>query len=102
VSLSGRKTNQEDKTKRFGILPDLFVLSLKVKETGLGSFWTDITRSVLYILLPLSLVVSVFLVSQGVVQNFNSYDRVDLVQPITLSDGTVVTSEVVPQGPAAS
>lgn len=75
---------------------------VKVKETGLGNFWTDITRSVLYILLPLSLVVSIFLVSQGAVQNFSSYDQVDLVQPITLSDGTVVTSEVVPQGPAAS
>lgn len=75
---------------------------VKVQETGLGSFWTDITRSILYILLPLSLVVSVALVSQGVVQNFNSYDRVDLVQPITLADGTVITTEVVPQGPAAS
>ncbi|TQI66407.1 potassium-transporting ATPase subunit KdpA [Clostridium sp. KNHs216] len=75
---------------------------VKVQETGLGSFWTDLTRSILYILLPLSLVVSIALVSQGVVQNFNSYDRVDLVQPITLSDGTVITSEVVPQGPAAS
>lgn len=75
---------------------------VKVQETGLGSFWTDLTRSVLYILLPLSLVVSVALVSQGVVQNFNSYDRVDLVQPITLADGTVITTEVVPQGPAAS
>ncbi|WP_444658134.1 potassium-transporting ATPase subunit KdpA [Caproiciproducens sp. R2] len=75
---------------------------VKVQETGLGSFWTDLTRSVLYILLPLSLVVSVALVSQGVVQNFNSYDQVDLVQPITLADGTVITSEVVPQGPAAS
>lgn len=75
---------------------------VKVQETGLGSFWTDLTRSVLYILLPLSLVVSVALVSQGVVQNFNSYDRVDLVQPITLADGTVITTEAVPQGPAAS
>lgn len=75
---------------------------VKVKETGLGNFWADLTRIVLYILLPLSLVVSIFLVSQGVVQNFNGYDSVDLVQPITLSDGTVVTGEVVPQGPAAS
>ena len=75
---------------------------VKVQETGLGSFWTDLTRSVLYILLPLSLVVSVALVSQGVVQNFNSYDQVDLVQAITLADGTVITTEVVPQGPAAS
>lgn len=75
---------------------------VKVRESGLGNFWTDMTRIVLYILLPLSLVLSIFLVSQGVVQNFNSYDKVDLVQPITLSDGTVVTGEVVPQGPAAS
>ena len=75
---------------------------IKVKETGIGSFWTDMIRSVLYILLPLSLVVAVFLTSQGVVQNFSSYDKVDLLQPVTTSDGTTVTSEVVPQGPAAS
>lgn len=75
---------------------------IKVKETGIGSFWTDMIRSVLYILLPLSLIVAIFLVSQGVVQNFNSYDKVDLLQPITTSDGVKVTSEVIPQGPAAS
>lgn len=74
----------------------------KVKETGIGSFWTDLVRSVLYILLPLSLVVAIFLVSQGVVQNFNSYDKTDLLQPVTTSDGVKVTSEVIPQGPAAS
>lgn len=75
---------------------------VKVKEAGLGSFWADLTRSVLYILLPLSLVVSVFLVSQGVVQNFGNYEKVDLIQPITASDGTIVSSEVIPEGPAAS
>lgn len=75
---------------------------IKVKETGIGSFWTDMVRSVLYILLPLSLIVAVFLVSQGVVQNFSSYDQVDLLQPVTTSDGVKVTSEVIPQGPAAS
>ena len=75
---------------------------VKVKETGLGSFWTDLTRIILYILLPLSLILAIALVSQGVVQNFNSYETVDLVEPITLSDGTVVTQEIVPQGPAAS
>ncbi len=75
---------------------------VKVKETGIGSFWRDLTRSVLYILLPLSLVVSVFLVSQGVVQNFGNYEKVDLIQPVTASDGTVVSSEVIPEGPAAS
>lgn len=75
---------------------------IKVKETGLGSFWTDATRIILYLLIPLSLVFSIFLVSQGVVQNFSSYQTVSLVQPITLDDGTVVTEQVVPQGPAAS
>ncbi len=75
---------------------------IKVKETGLGSFWTDVTRITLYILIPLSLVVSIVLVSQGVIQNFSSYQTVSLVQPITLQDGTVVTEQVVPQGPAAS
>ena len=75
---------------------------VKVKETGVGNFWTDMIRSVLYILLPLSLVVAVFLVSQGVVQNFGNYDKVTLIQPVTLPNGTTVTGEVVPQGPAAS
>lgn len=75
---------------------------VKVQETGLGNFWADLTRIVLYILLPLSLVTAILLASQGVVQNFNGYDKVALAEPITLSDGTVITSEVVPQGPAAS
>lgn len=75
---------------------------VKVKETGLGSFWADATRIILYILIPLSLVISIALVSQGVIQNFSSYQTVSLVEPVTLKDGTVVTQEVVPQGPAAS
>lgn len=75
---------------------------VRVRESGIGSFWTDMVRSVLYILLPLSLVVSVVLVSQGVVQNFNSYDKVSLLQPVAVSGGAAVTSEVVPEGPAAS
>ncbi len=75
---------------------------IKVKEPGLGSFWTDVTRIILYILIPLSLIVSIALVSQGVIQNFSSYQTASLVQPITLPDGTVVTEQVIPQGPAAS
>lgn len=75
---------------------------IKVKESGLGSFWADITRIILYILIPFSLVLSIVLVSQGVIQNFSAYQTVSLVQPITLQDGTVVTEQVVPQGPAAS
>ncbi len=65
----------------------------KEKKT-IGNFWADITRSVIYILLPLSLIVAVLLVSQGVVQNFSSYKEVT-----TLQDGV---SQVLPMGPAAS
>lgn len=74
----------------------------RVKEKGLGSFWVDLTRSTVYVLIPLSIVVSLVLVSQGVVQNMNSYEEVQLVEPITLEDGTVITKQIVPQGPAAS
>ena len=75
---------------------------IRVKQNGIGNFWTDITRTILYILLPLSIVLSLVLVSQGVVQNFKSYETVSLLEPITLEDGTIVTEEVVPLGPAAS
>jgi potassium-transporting ATPase potassium-binding subunit len=61
--------------------------------TTIGNFWVDLVRSVLYILLPLSLVLAVILVSQGVVQNFNPY-----VQATTLAGET----QLLPQGPAAS
>lgn len=74
----------------------------RVKEKGLGSFWVDLTRSTVYVLIPLSMVMSLVLVSQGVVQNMNSYEEVQLVEPITLEDGTVITKQIVPQGPAAS
>lgn len=75
---------------------------IRVKEKGIGNFWTDLTRTVLYILMPLSIVVSLVLVSQGVVQNFKPYETVSLLEPITLEDGTVVTEGIVPLGPAAS
>jgi len=59
----------------------------------LGNFWSDLTRSTLYILLPLSILFAVVLVGQGVVQNFNSYETVH-----TLQGG----EQVLPMGPAAS
>nr|WP_122012320.1 potassium-transporting ATPase subunit KdpA [Maliibacterium massiliense] len=75
---------------------------VKVKGGGLGSFWVDMTRIVLYILLPLSLIVTTVLISQGVVQNFKPYETVELVEPIVLEDGTSVTQQIVPMGPGAS
>lgn len=75
---------------------------IKVKATGLGSFWADVTRTVLYVLIPLSMVLSLVLVSQGVVQSLSPYETVSLVEPITLEDGTVITEQMVPKGAAAS
>ena len=52
------------------------------KSAGtIGNFWVDVTRSVLYILLPLSLVLAPVLVSQGTLQTFDRYHTISLVQP---------------------
>jgi potassium-transporting ATPase potassium-binding subunit len=88
----------------------------------IGNFWFDLTRSTLYILIPLSLVYSLLLVSQGVVQTFSEYKTVSLTQAITYDNpkvdaqgnpvkdekGNPVTEkaemkeQVIPLGPAAS
>jgi K+-transporting ATPase ATPase A chain len=49
----------------------------------IGNFWVDMTRSTLYILLPLSTVLALALVSQGVIQNFSAYQTVPTVETIT-------------------
>ena len=80
----------------------------------LGNFWVDLTRATLYVLLPLSLVISLLLVSQGVIQNFKPYVDVPVAQAgrytETVKDAaghhvtkTVpVTTQTLPMGPAAS
>ncbi len=109
----------------------LFALTrgfIKVKSSGLGSFWVDLTRIVVHILLPLNLVISLLLVGGGVIQNLKSAETVSLVEPIAVSaegeiledavidldtetvtvDGEIVsnaqivTEQFVPMGPAAS
>jgi K+-transporting ATPase ATPase A chain len=55
----------------------------------IGNFWVDLTRSLLYILLPLSLVWSLILVSQGVVQTFSEYTVASLTQPVTYDEPVV-------------
>jgi potassium-transporting ATPase potassium-binding subunit len=68
----------------------------------IGNFWVDLTRTTLYILLPVALILALVQVSQGVVQNLNPYQPVALVQPATASDGSVVTEQLLPMGSAAS
>ena len=92
------------------------------KTSMLGNFWVDMTRGILYILLPLSLVAALVLVSQGVIQNFSPYKTVPLVQstsydklkldakgnPIKDAKGNPVSVSItvkeitVPMGPVAS
>jgi K+-transporting ATPase ATPase A chain len=88
----------------------------------IGNFWVDLTRTTLYILLPLALIVAVLLASQGVVQTFSAYPTVPLVesveydtpkldaagQPVKDEKGNPVTEkavakeQVIAVGPAAS
>lgn len=64
------------------------------KSSGeIGNFWIDLTRSILYILLPLSILLSILLLNEGVIQNFSNY-----LQAKTL-EGNI---QIIPQGPAAS
>jgi K+-transporting ATPase ATPase A chain len=88
----------------------------------LGNFWVDITRGILYIFLPLSLVFSIFLVSQGVIQNLKPYEKATFLQSVVYqqpaidAEGQEVkdeqgktktatkteTMQVIPMGPVAS
>jgi potassium-transporting ATPase potassium-binding subunit len=76
-------------------------LSRRTSQT-IGNFWVDLIRSTLYILLPLSLLLAVLLVSQGVVQTFSPYKTVALVQPTVDAAGKSVTTQTLAVGPAAS
>ncbi len=68
----------------------------------IGNFWVDMTRSVLYVLLPLSLILAVALVSQGVVQTFSGSQTVSLVQSTQNATGQTVSQQVIAVGPVAS
>ncbi|MFA5167296.1 MAG: potassium-transporting ATPase subunit KdpA [Candidatus Omnitrophota bacterium] len=68
----------------------------------IGNFWVDLTRSILYILLPLAFVLSIVLVSQGVVQTFEPTQKVPLLQEIQDLNGKSVTEQELALGPAAS
>lgn len=98
----------------------------RVRTTGLGSFWVDMTRILIHFLLPLNLVIALMLAGGGVIQNLKAGQSVPLVEPVAVSadgeilesaviegdtvtvdgavvpDAEIVTKEFVPMGPAAS
>ena len=83
-------------------------IAQKEKDT-IGNFWVDMVRASLWVLLPIAIVGSLFLVSQGVVQNLKPYDKVGVIDPqtaTTTADGktsqTTITEQTIAQGPAAS
>ena len=69
---------------------------------GVGNFWVDLTRSTLYMLLPLSLVLALVLVWQGVPQTFEAKATVPLLESTTAADGSAVTTQEIALGPVAS
>ena len=101
---------------------------IKVKTDGLGSFWVDLTRILIHILIPLNLVISLLLVGGGVIQNLKGAETVALVEPIAVNEegeiienaqidvkaetvmvdgkiienADIITEQFVPMGPAAS
>lgn len=68
----------------------------------LGNAWVDLTRATLHVLLPLCLVFSVFLVSQGVVQTFNPSAKAQLIEATQDADGKTVSEQTIAVGPVAS
>jgi K+-transporting ATPase ATPase A chain len=72
----------------------------------LGNFWVDLTRGIFWVLLPISIILSLGLISQGVVQNFRSYDTARILehQKLTNANGstTLVSTQTIAQGPVAS
>jgi K+-transporting ATPase ATPase A chain len=88
----------------------------------IGHFWVDLIRVNLYLLLPLCIVYAVFLVSQGMIQNFKPYEKATLIEPVTMqvhlkdaegqetkdSEGKAlmeqrkVETQIIAQGPTAS
>ncbi|WP_297136517.1 potassium-transporting ATPase subunit KdpA [Terrisporobacter sp.] len=69
---------------------------IKVKSNGLGNFWVDMTKIILYILIPLNIVISIGLVSQGVVQNFKPSETVQLLEPIAIDkEGNVIENAII-------
>jgi K+-transporting ATPase ATPase A chain len=72
------------------------------EASTIGNFWVDLVRSTLYILLPLSFVLAIALVSQGMLQNVDAYKTVPLLQATVDSAQKPVVEQTLAMGPVAS
>lgn len=84
-----------------------FIRGIARRESEtIGNFWVDLVRGLLWILLPISFVLALALVSQGVVQNFRAYETATLIDPQVVQtesgEQQRTTTQTIPQGPAAS
>lgn len=70
--------------------------------SGIGNFWVDLTKSVLYVLLPLSTIFALVLVSRGVAQTFAASVTVPLLDPVVGEGGVTIDQQSLALGPAAS
>ncbi|MFI5145021.1 MAG: potassium-transporting ATPase subunit KdpA [Ignavibacteria bacterium] len=77
----------------FAVLLALIRALVQRQGKTLGNFWVDMVRSTLYVLLPMSIILAVILVSQGVVQTFSPYITIKSIQGY---------DQIIPLGPAAS
>jgi K+-transporting ATPase ATPase A chain len=95
---------------------------VRKEANGIGNFWVDLTRTTVYILLPLSIVFALFLVARGIPQTFDKYATVTLVQAVTydnpkngpdgqplkdekgnpITEKATATEQTIPLGPVAS
>jgi K+-transporting ATPase ATPase A chain len=87
--------------KGMAVLVALIFAFSRRSGTTIGNFWVLLIRSVM-ILLPICLIISLLLVSQGVPQTFNGPVTVPLLDPVKDSNGVLVTTQTIPLGPVAS
>ena len=96
------------------VLFALFRGMVAENSEGLGSFWVDVTRGVMYVFIPLCLVMSIVGIANGMPENLSEYQEVDLVEPVGVdANGNAVAADdpsavdtvdkqIVPMGPQAS
>ncbi len=75
---------------------------IRTRTRQLGNFWVDLVRTMVRILLPLALIFTVVLMSQGVIQNFRGFTTAHTLESVTNADGTVTDTQLIPGGPFAS